>query len=209
MLRTAPSNWRGGAALDEGTPNRNPIGLFGPRGIAVEADGNVVVADTGHHRLLRFSPDGDLIGVIGSPGTDAARFQEPVAVLPATNGDLWVTDTWNGRIQRISAAGEPLAEIPVPLSMWSSRHPADKPYVGGMPGGLVATDPLNGRLVFFGDGGELIGYQDLTAFRDGVQERPLPNGVAVDPVAGTIVVADSANGRLLELRMPLFHQGGE
>ena len=198
-----------GAALDEGMPNRNPIGLFGPRGITVEADGNVVVADTGHHRLLRFAPDGDLIGVIGSPGADSARFQEPVAVLPAANGDLWVTDTWNGRIQRISAAGASLAEIPVPLPMWSSRHPTDKPYVAELPGGLVATDPLNGRLVFFGQGGELRGFQDLTAFQDNARERPLPNGVAVDPVTETIVVADSANGRLLELRMPSLREDGE
>jgi DNA-binding beta-propeller fold protein YncE len=198
-----------GAALDKELPNRNPIGLFGPRGIAVEADGSVVVADTGHHRLLRFSPEGELIGELGSPGTNPGQFQEPVAVWPGANGDLWVTDTWNGRIQRISAANVPLGEISVPLSMWSTRYPDDKPFVGVVPGGLVVTDPLNSRLVFFGLDGELLGYQDLTEFQDAGQEPPMPIGIAVDGLTETIVVADGANSRLLELRLPSLPAAGK
>lgn len=191
-----------GASLDARLPNRNPIGLFGPRGIAVEADGNIVVADTGHHRLLRFSPEGVLMAEIGSPGVIPGQFQEPVAVLPGADGDLWVTDTWNGRIQRISAANVPLGEISVPLSMWSTRDSNDKPFVGGVSGGLVVTDPLHGRLVFFGLDGELLGYQDLTAFHEAGQVPPMPVGIAVDGLTETIVVADAANSRLLELRLP-------
>ncbi|MDE0670916.1 MAG: TIGR03663 family protein [Caldilineaceae bacterium] len=195
-----------GASLDARLPNRNPIGLFGPRGIAVEADGNIVVADTGYHRLLRFSPEGVLMAEIGSPGVIPGQFQEPVAVLPGADGDLWVTDTWNGRIQRISAANVPLGEISVPLSMWSTRDSNDKPFVGGVSGGLVVTDPLHGRLVFFGLDGELLGYQDLTAFQDAGQESPMPVGIAVDGLTETIVVADAANSRLLELRLPSASQ---
>ncbi len=191
-----------GAALDQEAPNRNPIGLYGPRGIAVEADGSIVVADTGHHRLLRFSPEGVLLAEIGSSGAGPVQFQEPVAVLPGANGDLWVTDTWNGRIQRLSAAHVSLGEITVPLSMWSTRHPDDKPFVGVVPGGLVVTDPLHGRLVFFGLDGELLGYQDLTAFQETAQDPPMPIGIAVDGLTETIVVADAANSRLLELRLP-------
>ncbi len=191
-----------GAALDARLPNRNPIGLFGPRGITVEADGSIVVADTGHHRLLRFSPEGVLRAEIGSSGIGPAQFQEPVSVLPEANGNLWVTDAWNGRIQRISAANVLLGEIPVPLSMWSTRYPDDKPFVGAVPDGLVVTDPLNGRLVFFGLDGELLGYQDLTAFQETAQEPPMPVGIAVDGLTETIVVADAANSRLLELGLP-------
>ncbi|MYD89089.1 MAG: TIGR03663 family protein [Caldilineaceae bacterium SB0662_bin_9] len=191
-----------GAALDKELPNRNPIGLYGPRGITVEAHGSIVVADTGHHRLLRFSPDGVLLAEIGSSGTGPAQFQEPVAVLPGANGDLWVTDTWNGRIQRISGTNVPLGEISVPLSMWSTRYPDDKPFVGAVPGGLVVTDPLNSRLVFFGLDGELLGHQDLTAFQEAGQVPPMPVGIAVDGLTETIVVADAANSRLLELRLP-------
>ncbi len=191
-----------GAALDKESPNRNPIRLFGPRGIIVEADGSIVVADTGHHRLLRFSPEGVLMAEIGSSGVGPAQFQEPVAVLPGANGDLWVTDAWNGRIQRISPANAPLGEISVPPSMWSTRFPDDKPFVGAVSGGLVVTDPLNSRLVFFGLDGELLGYQDLTAFQETAQEPTMPVGIAVDGLTGTIVVADAANSRLLELRLP-------
>ena len=198
-----------GAALDARLPNRNPIGLFGPRGITVEADGSIVVADTGYHRLLRFSPEGELIGELGSPGVSPGQFQEPVAVLSGADGDLWVTDTWNGRIQRISAANVPLGEISVPLSVWSTRDSNDKPFVGVVPGGLVVTDPLHGRLVFFGLDGELLGYQDLTAFQETAQEPPMPVGIAVDGPTKTIVVADAANGRLLELRIPSLPAAGE
>ena len=198
-----------GASLDARLPNRNPIGLFGPRGIAVEADGSIVVADTGHHRLLRFSPEGVLMGELGTPGVNPGQFQEPVAVLPGADGDLWVTDTWNGRIQRISAANVPLGEISVPLSMWSTRDSNDKPFVGGVSGGLVVTDPLHGRIVFFGLDGELLGYQDLTAFHEAGQVPPIPVGIAVDGLTETIVVADAANSRLLELRLPSLPAAGE
>lgn len=198
-----------GAALDKELPNRNSIGLFGPRGVAVEADGSIVVADTGHHRLLRFSPEGGLIGQLGTRGANPGQFQEPVAVLSEANGDLWVTDVWNGRIQRISAANKPLGEIPVPLSMWSTHYPDDKPFVGAMPGGLVVTDPLNSRLVFFGLDGELLGYQDLTVFQETAQKPSVPVGIAVDGLTKTIVVADAANSRLLELRLPSLPSTGD
>ena len=197
-----------GAALDQEAPNRNPIGLYGPRGITVATDGSIVVADTGHHRLLRFSPEGVLLAEIGSSGAGPAQFQEPVAVLPGADGDLWVTDTWNGRLQQFSAANVPLGEISVPPSMWSTRDPMDKPFAGAVPGGLVVTDPLNSRLVFLGLDGELLGYQDLTVFQDAVQDRPMPIGVAVDALTGTIVVADAANRRLVELRMPSLPAAG-
>jgi DNA-binding beta-propeller fold protein YncE len=34
----------------------DPLALFGPRGLAIDLDGNLLVADTGNKRIVRFSP---------------------------------------------------------------------------------------------------------------------------------------------------------
>ncbi len=58
----------------------DPLALFGPRGLAIDLDGNLLVADTGNKRIVRFSPIGEALGQIGGGGVIAGRFEEPTDV---------------------------------------------------------------------------------------------------------------------------------
>lgn len=95
-----------------------------PHGIDVDADGNVWVADargsedgTMGHVVKKFSPDGDLLMTLGTPGVPGrteTTFDEPNDVLVAPNGDIFVADghsaSGNNRIVKFNADGEYLLE---------------------------------------------------------------------------------------------------
>ncbi|MEW5852610.1 MAG: NHL repeat-containing protein [Myxococcota bacterium] len=80
-----------------------------PRGVAVDADGNVYVADTLNHLIRKITPDGTVSTVAGataqsgtSDGTGAgARFDSPEGVAVLSTGDLVVADTGNNRVRRV------------------------------------------------------------------------------------------------------------
>ncbi|MBV8501020.1 MAG: gluconolaconase [Paucibacter sp.] len=86
--------------------------LASASGIAVDTQGAVIVADTGHHRILRVAPGGVISVLAGSgkPGwrdglAKEARFDMPMAVALDLDGNVIVADSFNDRIRRISPTG--------------------------------------------------------------------------------------------------------
>jgi DNA-binding beta-propeller fold protein YncE len=85
-----------------------------PNGIAVTNAGLIYVADSFNHVIRRVTLAGDvttIAGGAGSPGsTDAngllARFNQPTGVAADTVGNLYVADTYNNTIRKITAAGD-------------------------------------------------------------------------------------------------------
>ena len=84
-----------------------------PLGLAHDVAGNVIVADSGNHTIRRIAPDGTvstLAGLAGSPGSAdgtgaAARFNSPRGIALGPDGDLYVADSNNHLIRRITSAG--------------------------------------------------------------------------------------------------------
>jgi hypothetical protein len=66
----------------------------------------------GHH-VAKFSPEGDILlplGVPGESGDDERHFNMPSDVITAPNGDIFVTDRANSRIQIFDQEGTFLEE---------------------------------------------------------------------------------------------------
>lgn len=83
-----------------------------PHGIAWDADGGIIVADTGNHAIRRISPDGRVRTVVGGRGEgyrdgprDRAQFSWPRDVTVDASGVIYVADTGNGLIRRIALDG--------------------------------------------------------------------------------------------------------
>jgi uncharacterized protein (TIGR03663 family) len=173
----------------------DPLALFGPRGLAIDLDGNVLVADTGNKRILRFSPTGELIQQVGGGGVIGGRFEEPtsVAVSPV-DGSVFVADTWNRRVQKLGSDLAFVAEYAVPS--WDSRDIFMKPSLAvASNGDLYVSDPQYYRVFVYNSSGELkasFGNFGAEANRFG-----LPNGLAMDLAGNMVLVADATNNRVM------------
>jgi len=69
-----------------------------PTGVAVRADGNVIVTDTGWNRLVEFSSTGTKLKAVGGLGSSNGQFNYPSRLL-LTGNQLYVADQWNDRIE--------------------------------------------------------------------------------------------------------------
>jgi sugar lactone lactonase YvrE len=83
-----------------------------PSGVALDAHGNLFVADTGNHAIRKVAPDGTVSTLAGSgvagfaDGQGAqAQFNGPVGVAVDRDGMVYVADTYNDRIRRIAPDG--------------------------------------------------------------------------------------------------------
>ncbi|WP_229490274.1 gluconolaconase [Pseudoduganella namucuonensis] len=83
-----------------------------PSGIAIDARGNLYVADTGNHAIRKVAPDGTVStlaggGVAGSADGKgrAAQFNGPVGVAVDAAGIVYVADTYNDLVRRIEPDG--------------------------------------------------------------------------------------------------------
>jgi len=89
-----------------------------PRGIAVNSAGVITVADYGSHTIRAIATNGSTVtvaGVVGSPGTTdgsstAARFHFPSGVALTTAGVIYVADTDNDTIRKVTADGAVTAQ---------------------------------------------------------------------------------------------------
>jgi hypothetical protein len=85
-----------------------------PYGIAVDSVGNLFVADTGNHTVRKISPLGVVTtfagaaGVSGSTDGDGpvARFNTPYGVMIDGSDNIYVADTGNDTIRKITPAGQ-------------------------------------------------------------------------------------------------------
>jgi DNA-binding beta-propeller fold protein YncE len=80
-------------------------GFNAPTGVAVDAKGNIVVADTGNNRVVVLDTAGNLVAEYTEPNDGyTGSFNAPRSVAVEADGDLVVADTGNQRVVTIRRA---------------------------------------------------------------------------------------------------------
>jgi sugar lactone lactonase YvrE len=137
--------------------------LAGPNGVAVDAAGNLYIADINNHRVRKVSTSGTITTVAGNgtpgfsgdggPATNA-RLRPPTGVAVDAAGNLYIADIFNQRVRKVSTSG------------------------------TITTVAGTGIYGFSGDGGPATNAR-----------LAYPSGVAVD-AAGNLYIADQNNHRV-------------
>ncbi len=169
-----------------------------PFGVASAADGTIYVADgVGAHRIHRITTTGVATILAGSEEgftdghAEEARFSTPSGLTLDGRGNLYVADTGNDAIRRVSPDGT--------VSTVAGSGAGLNGPVGvaiDARGRLIVADTYNDRIVAIEHGGAVTPLAGAggPGFEDGAQARfHTPCGVAAD-ATGKIYVADTGNG---------------
>ncbi|MGC8855367.1 MAG: flippase activity-associated protein Agl23, partial [Anaerolineae bacterium] len=182
------------------------LGLNGPRSLAFAPDGTFYVADAYNHRVLHLDQNGQILKVIGSaspgcpypgsppPNQPAGTFCEPWGVAVAPDGSLFVSDTWNHRIQKFSPEGTFLKT----WGYFGQAETADAFYgprglATDAQGRVYVVDTGNKRIVIFDSDGNFITQFGSAGVDIGQFDEPV--GIALDS-EGNVYITDTWNQRV-------------
>jgi DNA-binding beta-propeller fold protein YncE len=159
-----------------------------PVGVAVRADGEVLVADAELGRVVRLGPDGRPLGAIGKG--DLSR-PTGLALDPA-NGRLYVADTGDHRILVFGPGGRLERSFGRPGGGPDQLNAPT--YLAVADGRVYVTDTLNARVQVFDEQGRLLSSIGQRGLYVGNLTRP--KGVAVSR-EGLVYVVESYYDTLL------------
>ncbi len=204
----------------DGVPATNSF-LRNAPDVAVDAAGNLYIAQPDNHRVRKVRPDGIITTVAGSgvsrfsgdggPATSAS-LAFPLGVAVDAAGNLYIADSGNSRVRRVSLSGVistvagngnfgfsgdagPATSASLADPQGVAVDVAGNLYIvdrGNQrirkvsPGGVISTVAGNGIAGFSGDGGPATGASLRLAFR---------SSVAAD-AAGNLYIADTDNRRI-------------
>lgn len=149
-----------------------------PTGIAVDAEGNVFIADTLNHAIRKIGIDGQVSTIAGNglvgneDGTgEDARFHSPQSIVIDKNGTLYVADTLNHVIRKITVDGN-VTTLNTPSDRIVQITPGVVEWAGDFQDGLLEDAKFNepsglaidskGNLFVSDSGNQLIRYIDFT-----------------------------------------------
>jgi uncharacterized protein (TIGR03663 family) len=159
-----------------------------PRGLAVDKQGNLYVADTKNDRIQKLSPSGEVLAMWGGQGDQPGQFKDPHGIAVGPDGSVFVADTWNHRVQKFDPNGKFIKAWQPDPGFWGPRGIAVN-----KDGTVFVTDTGNKRIVSFNSDGVQIEYWGSDGSAPGQLIEPV--GIAINP-ADEVVIADTGNRRL-------------
>jgi len=198
-----------------------------PTGVAVDSSGNVYVADYANNRIRKITPAGVVSTLAGSgtrghvdgPGT-TALFDHLIGVAVDSSGNVYVADTDNHRIRKITPADRIEDRVVSTFAGTDTRGHADGPgteaqfnYPYGVAvdssGNVYVADADNNRIRKITPEGvvSIIAGTGTRGSADGAGTTALfdsPDGVAVNSSGNVVYVADTGNHRIrkIEYKVP-------
>ena len=173
-----------------GTPIRTIDGVQGPRGVVINQKGEVVVTEADKHMVSVFSPDGERLQSFGS---GQRQFYHPWGITTDGDGNIFVADYGNCRIQKFTASGQFLSAV---------GRKGDEPLQFNRPM-EIAFNTVNKKVYVADEWNNRVQVlnSDLTFFSkfgksgSGKGQFKYPCGVACDST-GNVYVTDYGNDRI-------------
>lgn len=139
-------------------------GLDSPGGVAVRADGTLLIADSYGQRIVHLAPDGEVLDAWGGAGSGPGEFSYPADVAIAPDGGFYVADGYNDRVQQFGPDGEFIRKWGGPFGMnifgpFKGWFTTATSIDVGPDGTVFVADFYNDRIQKFTDEGDF-----LTAF---------------------------------------------
>lgn len=165
-----------------------------PTGMSVDADGSVYVADTHYHRILVFSPEGQLQASFGSLGEEPGSFIYPTDVAFGGDGRIYVSEY--GGNDRISVFDEQFKLL------YTFGQPGHEEGRLSRPSALCVdpardilyvADACNHRVVRYDLDGRLLGSFGTVGTGAGELRYPYDLALMAD---GAIAVCEYGNNRI-------------
>jgi tripartite motif-containing protein 71 len=171
--------------------------FYYPRGLAVGPDDVVYVADSGNNRVQKFDLEGNVQKAWGKfgfawRGADMGKFDVPWGLATDQDGNVYVSDTSNARIQKFQSDGQPLLK-------WGRDGSFDGAffYPRGVAvdfvGNIYVADESNNRIQKFDSRGSFLTKWGREG--NGPGQFKSPWGIACDAL-GNVYVVDSGNHRI-------------
>lgn len=174
------------AKMLEGKRGVGPGEYNEPRGIALDGQGNVYVADFRNYRIQKFDANGLFVTSWGAEGDYSGQFKDPCGVAVGRDGRVYVADTFNNRVQVFDGSGKYILRFEAGLSV-------PRGLAVDRKGRILVADTGNGVVKLFSRDGKLL--KAIGKRGQGKGEFESPNSVAVDS-AGKVYVADTGNRRV-------------
>jgi sugar lactone lactonase YvrE len=198
----------------DGTPGFSdtaPVQFFHPCGVAVDSAGNVYVGDKFNQRIRKITPGpGGTVtvstlagsGTAGFSNTAPVQFYYPLGVAVDSAGNVYVADSANDRIRKITPGGTVTTLAGDGTPGFSNTEPIRFNNPTGVAvdsaGNVYVADKFNHRIRKITPGGTVSTIAGSGTAGPGAGQLNNPGGVAVDS-ARNVYVADSGNHRIRKI----------